>query len=50
MRFEGRMSGESIGRTMPLLSGKGYRRVGRAVWLRTNTGDFTPQVLQFPAI
>lgn len=44
------MSGESIGLTMPLLTWKGYRRAGRAVWLGANPGDFTPQALQFPAM
>jgi len=33
MRFEGRMSGESVGPTMPLLTWKGYRgRAGRWGW------------------
>lgn len=50
MGFEGRMSGESMRPTMPLLTWKGYRRAGRAVWLGTNPGDFTPQALKVPAI
>lgn len=44
------MSGESVRRTMPLLTWKGYRGASRAVWLGANPGDFTPQTLQFPAI
>ncbi|MGY3507116.1 hypothetical protein ACVIQY_000091 [Bradyrhizobium sp. USDA 3051] len=36
------MSGESVGPTMPLLTWKGYRGAGRAVWLGANPGDFTP--------
>ncbi|EIG56353.1 hypothetical protein ABIB90_002165 [Bradyrhizobium sp. JR4.1] len=44
------MSGESVGPTMPLLTLKGYRRAGRAVWLGANPGNFTPQPHQFPAM
>ncbi|MGY2935712.1 hypothetical protein ACVWZ6_005314 [Bradyrhizobium sp. GM6.1] len=44
------MSGESVGPTMPLLAWKGYHGAGRAVWLGTNPGDFTPHPHQFPAM
>lgn len=44
------MSGESVGATMPLLTGKGYRRAAGAVWLGANPGGFTPHADQFPAI
>ncbi|TFV69239.1 hypothetical protein E4K64_33975 [Bradyrhizobium frederickii] len=45
MRFEGRMGGESIWPTMPLLTGKGYCRAGRPVWLGANPDDFTPRAI-----
>lgn len=44
------MGGESVGLTMARLARKGDHRANRAVWLRANPGDFTPQAHQIPAI
>ncbi|MDD1537571.1 hypothetical protein C7U89_29335 [Bradyrhizobium sp. WBOS4] len=45
MRLEGRISGESIWPTMPLLTGKSYRRGGPGAVLGANPDDFTPQTI-----